>query len=781
LKSPNKKNLFTAVALAIILLVLSLFTPLPKPLVSLPYATTMIDKNGNLLGAQISSQEQWHFKSTDKLNPKYVTALVQFEDKRFFQHFGIDFIALARAIYTDIKAKKIVSGGSTISMQLARISQNNQDRTIVQKLLEMWIALRIEIYYSKNEILKMYADSAPFGGNTIGISAASWRYFGRSTEQLTWAEASLLAVLPNSPSLIHLSRAREQLKAKRDKLLKKLYENQYISKLDYELSILEPLPNKPKKVPREASHLMSSLQKEYPQEKILHTTIDKDLQQKINNIAQNNSVELATAGVNNLAIVVVDNKTMELKAYVGNKAFMNKSEFANLLDVAKRPRSTGSTLKPLLFASVIDDGYLTPSTLVTDTPSYYAGYMPTNYDERYRGVVTAQEALIQSLNVPTVKILHGYGYKKFYDQLKQYGMTTLFRSAEDYGLALILGGAETTLYDLVNIYANISNTAQGIHFGKFLKIKALEDMDLEYIGSAPLSEGAAYLTLEAIKQLKRPGIDEKIKNLFSRNNIAWKTGTSYGLRDAWSIGTTPEYTVGVWCGNATGEGVSGLSGTQTAAPIMFEIFGVLDIVKWFDKPFISLKQIDVCVEDGYLATDICESKKIDMPIKSNFRQTSPYRVSLHIDPITKKRVDSNCEKAWNMQEKHFFVLPANEAYFYKQINSIYKGLPEYRSDCKLNSSNETKVIEINYPAKGHSIYLPQELDGTFGMVTLKARHQTINSRLYWHIDDKFIGITENMHDMSLYIKPGKHLLLIMDSNGNRTQRYFNVLAKDGTF
>lgn len=781
MKLINKKFFTFSIILVFTVLVLSLLVPLPKPLINAPFATTLLDENNHLLGAQIASDEQWHFKLNEELNQKYIISVINFEDKRFFNHIGVDFIALARALYTDIKHGRIVSGGSTITMQLARISQENKPRTIIQKLLEIWLAIRIEIQYSKNEILRMYAESAPFGGNTVGISAASWRYFGRSIKQLSWAEATLLAVLPNAPSLMHLTKSRKVLKRKRDKLLTKLYHKGIITKLDYELSFLEPLPDKPRRIPNTVPLLMGTLKKEYPQKAILHTTINKELQEKINLITRSNSIKLANLGVYNLSILVLENSSMEVKAYVGNKAFMNKGIYANQLDITKRPRSTGSTLKPLLFASMIDEGFLTPNTLIADIPSYYSGYMPTNYDERYRGAVTTQEALIQSLNVPTVKILYDYGYKKLYENLKQYGMTTLHRNAEEYGLSLILGGAETTLHDLVNIYANISNTALGLNFGKFLKIKTLLNQEAKYIGNSPISQGAAYLTLEALKDLKRPGLDGKLKGIVSRSNIAWKTGTSYGLRDAWAIGTTPEYTVGIWAGNATGEGVSDLSGTATSAPIMLEVFGVLNITEWYKKPLDAFKKIDVCKEDGYLGTDKCQSIKIDMPLESKFRKVSPNRIAIHIDKVTGLRVDSNCAAADSMKEVHFFILPPTEAYFYKQVNSSYKDLPPYRHDCKSNSTNIKGIVEINYPVNGHSIYLPQDLDGSFGKVTLKARHKNKNETLYWHIDDKYISMTKDMHDMSLYINPGKHTLMIMDPKGNRVKRNFTVLAKDGTF
>ena len=755
--------------------------PLEKPLIKTAYSTVLLDKEGQLLGAQIAQDEQWRFKAHETLNPKYKAALLYFEDRHFYEHYGVSFSAIARAVVQNIKAGHVVSGGSTITMQLSRIVEGHQSRTFLQKLKEVVLALRIEAQYSKDEILELYANHAPFGGNTVGVSTATWRYFGRTSRQMSWAEAALLAILPNAPSMFHLSRSREALKLKRDRLLKRLFKAKIITKQDYELSLMESLPEKPKVMPQIAPLFMQTLKKEYPHKPLLLSTIEKGLQLQVQHEAERYSYTLAQEGIHNISIIVVENRTMALRAYVGNRAYENSLLYANALDLTRRPRSTGSTLKPLLYASALDDGYLTPNMLVSDTPSYYSGYMPTNYDERYRGVVTAKEALIKSLNVPTVRILHGYGYKRFYDALKAYGMTTLFREADAYGLALVLGGAETTLYDLSNIYANMSAIAQGRHSGDFWKLSVLEDENATVLNKSPISQGAAFLTLDVIKNLRRFGLEGKMKNLVHQREVAWKTGTSYGLRDAWAIGTTQEYTVGVWVGNATGEGVATLSGTRSASPLMFDVFRHLGQTHGFERPEEALKEISVCKEDGFLATEACESVPVLVPMKSEFVKISPYRKWVHLDLSGNFRVNSSCEPVSNMQLKSFFVLPPKEAYYYKKYRHDYREIPPFRTGCSTMQEGKEKVIEIDYPVKGHSIYLPQKLDGSFAKVTLKAMHQKSSSRLYWHLDDKYIGETIDIHERSVFIRPGEHTLLVMDASGNSAKRQFNVLAKDGTF
>ena len=759
------------------LLVVAKLLPLTAPFVTTDYSLTLLDRNGELLGARIAKDEQWRFKEEQALNKKFATALITFEDKRFYSHSGVDLLALMRALYIDIKQQKIVSGGSTLTMQLARVISGNKRRTIHQKLKEIWLAIRIEQHYSKQEIIKMYADHAPFGGNTVGISAASWRYFNRSATQLSWAEASLLAVLPNSPSLIHLARSRDQLKNKRNKLLQHLFRLKLISKIDLKLALIEPLPIKPKPMPSIAPLFMQTLAKQYRDKNVLHSTLDKDIQIQIRNVAKLHIQRLANEGIHNLAIVVIDNKSMQIKAYIGNQSYQQNARYANQLDIVDRPRSTGSTLKPLLFASAIDAGQITPKMLIRDTPSYYNGYIPTNYDGSYHGAVTAETALIKSLNVPTVSVLYTYGYRRFYEDLKAYGMTTLFRHADDYGLTLILGGAETTLSDLTMIYANMSAIAQDIHQGKFIKSKMLTTEENSIIGPSPISEGAAFITLETIKKLRRPEIQGLLSNLIKQRKVGWKTGTSYALRDAWAIGTTPEYTVGVWAGNATGEGVARLSGTKSAAPVLFSVFNQLGKTTWFTKSEMAVKQIKVCDDDGYLATKKCNSINIDMPRDTFLQKTSPNRMLVQINKDSKKRVHSGCEKALNMEQTYYFVLPPSQAFYYKKNHSDYKQLPAYTEKCKQGSK---ELIEIDYPVAGHSIYLPQDLDGNFSMITLKASSQQSSTNLYWHLDNKFIGSTHYIHQKTLFIKPGKHTLLVMDPQGNSVKRYFKVLAKDGT-
>jgi penicillin-binding protein 1C len=439
---------------------------LPNPLFQEPLSTVVLDRSGNLLGARIAKDGQWRFPASDHVPEKFSRALIAYEDHRFFQHPGIDPLAIARAAYSDVRARRIVSGGSTLTMQLARRIRDQDDRGVGDKIIEMLFATRLELAYDKAKILALYSAHAPFGANVVGLDAAAWRYFGRPSNELSWAEACTLAVLPNSPALVHPGRNRAALLTKRNRLLRKLHDEGSISDLDLNLALREPLPNAPQPLPNAAPHLLATLQSTVPTVHRFQTTIDRDLQLAANQIVQQRAAVLATQDVHNAAAIIIDNRTFEVLAYVGNAQWSVNNEHGFAVDIIRRPRSTGSVLKPFLYASMLESGDILPHTLVADVPTQIAGYMPENFDRQYRGVVPADVALAQSLNVPAVRMLRQYGVQRFYDVLQHAGMSTLIRSPDDYGLTLILGGAEGTLWDISNQYANLAHIARQIYPGQ---------------------------------------------------------------------------------------------------------------------------------------------------------------------------------------------------------------------------------------------------------------------------------------------------------------------------
>ncbi len=782
-KSPYKvKNRLLLIILGVLL---GLFWfSLPKPLFNDPLSRIVLSADGRLLGAHISDDEQWRFPPLDKTPDKFATAIIAFEDKRFYQHIGVDPFAIARAFYLNLKQGRIVSGGSTLSMQVVRLAEKNPRRTLWQKFKELLKALRLEIRYSKAEIISFYASHAPFGGNVVGLEAASWRYFGRKPEQLSWAETAMLAVLPNSPALIHLGRHRQKLWHKRNRLLKKLYQQKTLSKLEYDLAILEPLPVKPPSLPRLTPHLLDTLMGKYPQQQRFLTTIDRTFQQRINQVARHHSETLALNDVHNLAILVIDNQSFEVLAYVGNARVNKADKYGQAIDLIHRPRSTGSTLKPFLFATMIQQGQILPETLIADTPVRYSGYQPKNFNRQFQGAIRAKQALARSLNIPAVNLLSLQGVESFLDFLRQMGMTTLHRKARDYGLPLILGGAETTLWELTSLYANLANIAQQKDSkGRYYRrATVLKGGNTKTQRRSEISPAAAWMTLQALLEVTRPNESGYWRNFSSSHKIAWKTGTSFGHRDAWAMGTTPRYTVGVWVGNAQGEGRQELTGVKAAAPILFDVFNRLSLKnKWFEKPLLQMKKIQICQKDGFLATKACEATAYWIPKNTHFDRISPYYQRIHVveEKGKIKRVHSNCESIVNMQHRSWFVLPPDQAYYYQQTHANYQPLPKWRDDCKtVESSDHNKnPIRIIYPRNNTQIFIPTDLMGQRSKVVFKAIHREQEKQLYWHIDNQYMGTTRLFHQKALYLKAGKHKLVLIDDAGNRAEQGFIILGR----
>lgn len=749
---------------------------LPASVFSDPCSKILLSSDKNLLSAVIAPDEQWRFPAVNKIPDKYKKAVIAFEDKRFYLHPGLDPVAFTRALIGNIKAGKIVSGGSTITMQVIRLSRKNKERTIPEKILEIFLSFGLELRYSKNEIFELYASHAPFGGNIVGLEAASRRYFKRSASKLSWAESCMLAVLPNSPSLIHPGRNRSVLKHKRDRLLKKLWDEKVISELEYKLSIAETLPGKPHPFPVLAGHLLNTLSSSIPEDSFYRSTIDYNLQKKLARVINNHAEALRLRRVNNISALVIDNANSEVIAYFGN-ADNGKKDSGQDIDIIQRPRSTGSILKPFLYAAMLNESEILPTTLVADVPTNYNGYMPENYDLSYRGAVPAYESLYRSLNVPAVRMLKKYGIHRFYHLLKKIGMTTLFRKADDYGLSLILGGAEGTLWEITCMYAYLARQAT---YEKPEYIKILKNAAKKYNSDFDFEPSSAFLALKAMLEVTRPGDEGYWKNFDSSMKVSWKTGTSFGLRDAWAVGCTSKYTVGVWAGNADGTGINGLTGISAAAPVLFDIFNSLPRSKWFTEPRYNMKPVYACKESGYIATDLCEKEQLWIPFNSNFSEVCPYHKLVHTDQSGKYQVSTDCEPGTNILHKSWFVLPPVLEFYYKKFHSEYKILPGFRNDCvNLIAEDSEKIMNLIYPPAGTRIYIPVDLSGKLSKTVFRAVHRNPETKIYWHLDDNYLGSTKIFHEMMLSPDPGKHTIILIDESGNRLERRFEVLGKEG--
>ena len=538
------------ILILITILVIAYIFCLPRQLFHVPYSTVVTDRNGELLGARIASDGQWRFPPRNTTPEKIKQCLITFEDRHFYHHWGVNPVSIGRAAYQNLKNKRIVSGGSTLTMQTIRLARN-ESRTFGEKFIEMILATRLEFRASKEKILSMYVSHAPFGGNVVGLDAAAWRYFGHSSEELSWAEAAMLAVLPNAPAMIHLSKSRQSLLNKRNRLLKQLYGRKIIDSSTYELAISEPLPDEPHPLPQIAPHLVSRFYQER-NGKYSVSTIDRGIQTQIENAAERWSNEFNRSDIRNLAILVIDIRTNQVVAYCGNVNFERKQS-GNQVDIIQAPRSTGSILKPFLYYAMLQEGSLLPHTLLPDIPININGFTPQNFSLQFEGAVPASEALARSLNIPAVTMLQKYGVPKFHTFLRQIGLKTINRPASHYGLSLILGGAEATLWDVTNTYAHMGRSLLQLPQTEcsLLLSDSEGSENSEAVTSAKTTDifqpGAVWQTFNALTEVNRP---EEIdwKSIPSMHPIAWKTGTSHGFRDAWAVGVTPHYAIGVYKG-----------------------------------------------------------------------------------------------------------------------------------------------------------------------------------------------------------------------------------------
>jgi penicillin-binding protein 1C len=777
------RKLFIFIVAPLLLTELSvLIMPLPK--FDSPASTIVLDRHGELLGATIAQDEQWRFPQIDEVPEKYKIAAITFEDRRFFHHPGVDILALARALRDNLRQGAIVSGASTITMQVIRLSRPAARRTIGEKLIEMLMALRLEIASSKAEILKIYASHAPYGGNVVGLEAAAWRYFGRDPHHLSWAETATLAVLPNSPALIHPGRRRDLLREKRNRLLFSLYERGSIDSLTFTLSLQEPLPEKPKSLPMRAPHLLIRLcqEPENAENKFI-TTLQASQQKRVTGILERHAKHLALKNIHNAAALVLNIDSGEVLAYVGNVETSAPGANGQYVDIITSPRSTGSILKPLLYATMLETGELLPTALVPDIPTQMGGFAPENYSRTYEGAVPAYMALARSLNVPAVRILDDYGVHRFHAFLQNLGMTTLFRPAQDYGLSLILGGAEGTLWELTAIYAGLARTVKGADMkneNPFRKPTfVLGDKKSVIRSASPLSAASCWLTLQAMLDVTRPQEDQAWRAFQSSQKIAWKTGTSYGFRDAWAIGVTPKYAVGVWVGNADGEGRPGLTGLSAAAPILFDIFNALEPSPWFEPPEAHLYEIKVCAQSGYRAGPFCaRTRTVKAPEAGLSFGACPYCRLVHCDSTRSWRVHADCEQIANIHAVSWFNLPPTVEWFYRKKHSDYQPLPPFRDDCyaSLATIGSTSMNLIHHNLD-RQIYVPIELDGSVGRIVFQATHRQPDITIYWHLDEKFITATRGIHQIAIAPKAGEHLLTLVDETGETLQRTFTVLEK----
>lgn len=699
------------------------------------YSKVLLDKNKEILSVFLDANEQWHLES-EFIPQKLKSAVILYEDKNFYSHYGVDFLALIRAFKNNLFSSKR-SGASTISMQTIKLLEQNK-RTYFNKFNEIIKAFALESAYEKDEILRLYLNNAPYGGNLVGVASAGLFYFEKDLKDLTWSEAALLAVLPNNPGLINLEKNKDRLLKKRNILLDRLFEKGYFSKDILTLAKAEKLPGfKARK--NLAPHLARRLLAD--KEKII-SSIDKKIQIKFEEKAKEYSYKLQQKGIKNLAILLADTKTNKVLAYVGSNDFYDFASFGQVDGVIAK-RSVGSTLKPLLFAFAIDEGLIVPESLMLDVPTYFSNFAPQNANKKYHGFVSAKESLQKSLNIPFVSLLSEYGYEKFFYKLKDI-LDFEDENFKKYGLSLILGTKEFSLEDMVKIYLGLGN------YGNFKEL-LYEENAFTKKDKKLISDGASFLTLQTLKDLDRAGLRQYDFNTI----ISWKTGTSYGRKDAWAIGTSPKYTLGVWVGNFNGEANANLYGVNIAGELFFELLSLLDGVNLeFEKPS-DLVAIKIENQTGYRYDYKFDFKEVFYPQGANVLRTSPFLKEVFM--YKNKEVDSLDENFIHAKKKTVLNLPSHaQAFFAKE---------------KQNLQSSSQNLKIIYPLNNLNIILPKDLKNQQKLLIKLTNPK--KEKLFWYLNQELI-FEGKEEVLPLDLKKGKYTLSIISENGVSDFVNFNV-------
>lgn len=714
------------------------------------YSVSVLDNNGKIIGVYLNKDEQWHLKSVDKIPEKLKTAVMVFEDKNFYSHKGVDFSAVVRAVKDNIFEGRR-TGASTITMQAVKMAQP-KERSYFNKYLEIVHAFKLEKYYKKDEILKMYLNNAPYGGNIVGYKTASHMYFRKSPKELTWGEAALLAVLPNSPGLMNVEKNREKLIEKRNFLLKKLYEKNFINERQYEISLKEPVPDKRYSFPALAPHLARRLVNENKDKKIIKSTIDSEIQKKTEKAVKDYSEFLKLSGINNTAVLIINNKNYEVTAYAGSQDFYD-FENKGQVDGITAKRSPGSLLKPFLYAKVIDEGIAAPQSKIPDVPLYFSNFSPQNANKKYYGMVEMRDALIKSLNIPFVELLKDYGEDKFFYFLKDI-LNFEDKNPERYGLSLILGTKEFTMEEIGILYSGLAN------YGNFKNLKYIEESIEE--GRQLLTKGASYLTLTTMRELERPGMEKFYRE---KNPVSWKTGTSHGRRDGWAAGVTPEWTVVVWTGNFTGEGNPNLTGVYTGGNLLFNI---LKILPKTEKEFVmpsDLEKIKVDSETGYRLKYDIPYKEIFYPKDAKPLKVSPYYKKIFVNK-NGEEIDSRDESFSEREEKYILVYPLEVVNYFVRENLDVSNI--------FSEKTAEKTIKFIYPKNNLKIIVPKDFDGEKSLIVKIVNIK--NRELYWYVNKEYAGKSREK-EKSFNLKKGNYEITVVSEKGETAKINFQVTEK----
>lgn len=730
-------------------------------------STLIFSKDQQLLRITLAPDDMFRIPiQADEISPTLKKAVLAYEDHYFYWHPGINFYALGRALIANIKAGEIVQGGSTITMQLARM-MNPKPRTVKNKLFEMVRAMQLELHHSKQEILTFYFNQAPYGGNLVGVSAASYFYFKKNPKHLSLGEAALLAAIPNNPNGLRPDLNSEAARHAREKVLNILRQRGKITAAEMEEALSETIPSARFDLPFEIPHLATTLLEKYPQKNRLYTTIDLRVQKLAERLLKDFLRPLQKRNIHNGAVVILKNQTHDVLALVGSVDFFDV-KIDGQVNGALASRSPGSALKPFVYAQGIEHGIISPQGILYDVPVEYSGYKPVNYDDTFHGVVTVEEALTRSLNVPAVNLYAQLGEDGIYSFLKEAGISTLPNAKDYYGLSLILGGCGVTLLELTNLYTGLANG------GKFKPYRLLSEEEI-FEEEQVLSEGTCYIISEMLSQVRRPELPASWEYSVNMPKVAWKTGTSYGHRDAWSIGYTPNYTIGVWVGNFDATGVPELIGAEVAAPILFSLFNAVEKFsenRWFVQPE-TVKRRQVCAISGMVRSEFCAAVKDELflPGLSPAQQCNIHQ-QIFVDKKTGKRLCSSCRRGRDYSEKIVEQWPPEIATWMVRHGFPLDEIPEHFPDCPKILAGKKPIILS--PTEDTAYKLRSSVDKKYQKILLDATVSNDTKKIYWFYDGRLVSADVPTKKVFIVPEAGKHRVICSDDLGRSSMVEFTV-------
>lgn len=743
----------TGIALASLLLVCILLNWI-FPLPAAPrYSTIITDSKGQVIHAYLTPDEQWRMKTElDEISPLLKKTIIEKEDKYFYYHPGVNLLAVSRAFFRNIFSGRRTSGASTITMQVARMLEPKK-RNLWNKIREMFRATQLEWTYSKDEILQLYVNMVPYGGNIQGVKSASLLYFNKNPDHLSLAEITALSIIPNRPSSLVVGRSNDLIVRERNKWLNRFAEDGVFTQKEIQDALAEPLSATRGTVPKLAPHLAYKLKKLGGD--IIHTNIDLNTQLKTEKLVADYIRGLKFFNINNAAVVIINNQTHKIISYVGSANFYDTTD-GGQVNGAAAVRQPGSTLKPLLYGLCMDEGLITPKMIITDVAVNYNGYVPENYDQRFNGYVSMAYALAHSLNIPAVKMLSQLGKDRLIQALGQCNFTQVKKDQKKLGLSMILGGCGTTLEELTGLFSSFANN------GNFIRPTFLQT-DTIHERNQIVSPESTFMLNEILSSINRPDFPINWQATEKLPKIAWKTGTSYGRRDAWSIGYNQHFTVGVWAGNFSGQGIPELSGAQTATPLLFKIFNSIDYdadEQWFRQP----KGLDirmVCSETGIPPAEYCTDLVTDffIPLVSPSKACNN-RQEIMISADEKISYCVECSPATGYKKKWYkMISPDMEAYF-DEHKIAYEKVPPHNPDCQKIFKEAGPVIKS--PNNGVEYYISKNSPEP---LQLKCEAGADVGKVYWYINNRFYKMAQAREKVFFMPDAGMNKISCTDDKG----------------